>query len=530
MSAEFGILYGPQGPIYIVPSYLQGTPICPLLNCTPHPFDLVVGGQHYRLAKTGIVARRDVKPVAQPADNAGAFDVPVSASVFGPVTGLPAARDGVILIVSGMVIDAPDVSGRTDLRAPDTAPDAQVRDDKGRIIGIKRLRVQARQQPAPTTPAPTTPAPTTPAPTEEPTTAAAAEREALEALGVRPYGGEADKPVPYYSLEGERLAPYPVPRPAPYASKITYNVYNSFPGLKDDAIFGVVTRSEETWGLARVEGYGSVWVKWDKDKRRHVVYPVGERVALLKKSLTRGDKGWRTDRCWPAWMAESKPTAAEVAADEAAMTAYKAAMAAWAADEAAWRKAEEARLMAVHGPMLQIVNGELRWFVGGLEAEKWLLQRKFAAERAAEEAAAAEFARLRAAWEQDDATYRRWDEVSASSWSVETVSGVFTGSTLYCTADGVVLLDNEGLYRRLPTLDRIGWDKIVMIQYRASDGAPGVDMTWGDDDDEWSTPASDWRTVWASDDAAAADDDVVVDEGSMADALARAAKLKLGLR
>jgi len=143
---NFEILDSPQGPIYLIPAHLQGTPLCPFFNCTPHDFDIFgTDGKHYRLAKTSVVARRSVKLVSLPnTTSMGCFDVAVSATEFGPVQGLPSPCEGMLFIVSGMVIDAPDVGHRADLFAPDTSPDAQVRDEQGHIVGIRRLRVQAR--------------------------------------------------------------------------------------------------------------------------------------------------------------------------------------------------------------------------------------------------------------------------------------------------------------------------------------------------------------------------------------------------
>ena len=52
---------------------------------------------------------------------------------FGEVQGLPDARDGVSLIVSGMVLSA---SSRSDLVAPATGHPLTVRNDKGHIVSV----------------------------------------------------------------------------------------------------------------------------------------------------------------------------------------------------------------------------------------------------------------------------------------------------------------------------------------------------------------------------------------------------------
>lgn len=54
---------------------------------------------------------------------------------------LPPVQDGTMLIVSKIVQDAhPE---RQDLVVPDTGPDSCVRDDEGRIMGVKRLQLQS---------------------------------------------------------------------------------------------------------------------------------------------------------------------------------------------------------------------------------------------------------------------------------------------------------------------------------------------------------------------------------------------------
>jgi hypothetical protein len=70
----------------------------------------------------------------------------VSAPIMGPVEGLPAPVDGVGYIVSLMVLQHPDVSGRRDVFAPATGPKHHaVRDEQGRIAGVTRLVAAPRR-------------------------------------------------------------------------------------------------------------------------------------------------------------------------------------------------------------------------------------------------------------------------------------------------------------------------------------------------------------------------------------------------
>jgi hypothetical protein len=62
------------------------------------------------------------------------------APVCGAVEGLPAPQEGVVFIVSGMVLEALRGSGRSDVFAPGTGPtDGAVRNDKGQILGVTTL-------------------------------------------------------------------------------------------------------------------------------------------------------------------------------------------------------------------------------------------------------------------------------------------------------------------------------------------------------------------------------------------------------
>lgn len=61
---------------------------------------------------------------------------------FGEVVGLPDPHPDKMFIVSSIVMSA--CPGRDDLLAPDTSPDSAVRDDDGRIVGVKRLTRDAK--------------------------------------------------------------------------------------------------------------------------------------------------------------------------------------------------------------------------------------------------------------------------------------------------------------------------------------------------------------------------------------------------
>lgn len=104
-------------------------------NLTPHPVTIVVpGGECLTLPPEGIVPRRETRT-----RDVGEIDgIPIVQNVLGPVIGLPEPEEGVMYIVPFLVASA--LPERDDLLAPDTTPESVVRDEQGRIVGVKRLQ------------------------------------------------------------------------------------------------------------------------------------------------------------------------------------------------------------------------------------------------------------------------------------------------------------------------------------------------------------------------------------------------------
>jgi hypothetical protein len=101
-----------------------------LINLTPHVLNLIAAdGSVVDVQPSGDVAR----VASDSAIVATINGINVSQQTFGDVTGLPAAQDSVILIVSRMVKDR--VTNRTDVMVPG----APVRDADGKIIGASGL-------------------------------------------------------------------------------------------------------------------------------------------------------------------------------------------------------------------------------------------------------------------------------------------------------------------------------------------------------------------------------------------------------
>lgn len=102
-----------------------------LINMTPHALNIVVNDEvTITVAPSGVVPRVSTK-IEKIADG-------IATTKLGDVEGLPEVVPGKLLIVSALVKAA---SGRDDLVSPDTSPTGAVRDDTGRIIGVRGIAV-----------------------------------------------------------------------------------------------------------------------------------------------------------------------------------------------------------------------------------------------------------------------------------------------------------------------------------------------------------------------------------------------------
>ena len=99
-----------------------------IVNLTPHPLNIILDdGTTVTVAPSGVVPR-----VAS--DNVVVAPGFVT-TTLGDVDGLPDLQPGVLLVVSALTGAA--LPGRDDLIGPDTSPQGAVRDQDGRIIGVR---------------------------------------------------------------------------------------------------------------------------------------------------------------------------------------------------------------------------------------------------------------------------------------------------------------------------------------------------------------------------------------------------------
>jgi hypothetical protein len=100
-----------------------------IVNCTPHA--LTICGKTFE--PSGIIPRVEMLTV----DMGQYAGFPAIAQFRVSVVGLPEARPGVFLVVSGMAFSAVDEK-RIDVIAPDTGETA-IRNEKGHIIAVTRI-------------------------------------------------------------------------------------------------------------------------------------------------------------------------------------------------------------------------------------------------------------------------------------------------------------------------------------------------------------------------------------------------------
>ena len=102
------------------------------INLTPHTIVIKTETKEKKIDPSGTVAR-----VAVEEKEAGEIEgIPVIKRGFKEVEGLPEPKDGVVYLVSSLVLSA--VKGRGDVFAPDTGNTA-IRNEQGQIEAVTRL-------------------------------------------------------------------------------------------------------------------------------------------------------------------------------------------------------------------------------------------------------------------------------------------------------------------------------------------------------------------------------------------------------
>ncbi len=108
-----------------------------LVNLTPHPITVYdeSGNILMNVPPSGQVVR--VSTTSRIIDNVD--NIPIREVQYGDIQGLPEPQEGVVYIVSTIVVLALKAKGinRVDVVSPDTSQDSVIRDNEGKIIGVK---------------------------------------------------------------------------------------------------------------------------------------------------------------------------------------------------------------------------------------------------------------------------------------------------------------------------------------------------------------------------------------------------------
>lgn len=110
-----------------------------IVNLTPHTVNVCdeSGSVVRSIEPSGKVLRLPTRAYA-----AGELDeIPLVRLSYEEPEDLPPVENDTVYIVSSLMIEPLARMGRRDFVAPDTSPGSVVRDDEGRIIGVKRLIV-----------------------------------------------------------------------------------------------------------------------------------------------------------------------------------------------------------------------------------------------------------------------------------------------------------------------------------------------------------------------------------------------------
>lgn len=107
-----------------------------IINLTPHDITVrLEDGTEKTFPASGKIARvSTTSKVVGEADG-----IPIAAQSFEDIEGLPKPQEGTIYLVSMVVRQAAQAEGRTDVISPDTSPEGAIRDDKGRIVAVRRF-------------------------------------------------------------------------------------------------------------------------------------------------------------------------------------------------------------------------------------------------------------------------------------------------------------------------------------------------------------------------------------------------------
>ena len=109
-----------------------------IVNLTPHELNIYLpNGKVLTIKPSGTVARVRTSQMKE----GSVYGIPVVRTQYLDVEGLPPKKEDTIYIASTLVTQIARQMMRNDVFAPDTGPQSAVRDETGRIIGVRRLQI-----------------------------------------------------------------------------------------------------------------------------------------------------------------------------------------------------------------------------------------------------------------------------------------------------------------------------------------------------------------------------------------------------
>ena len=105
-----------------------------VVNLTAHSINVILGEQNIAYPSEGLARVKTEEKIIGTVDG-----IPVVKTVYTTVEGLPDPEEDTVYLVSTLVLQALKANGikRNDCLAPNTGLSGAIRDDQGRIVGVK---------------------------------------------------------------------------------------------------------------------------------------------------------------------------------------------------------------------------------------------------------------------------------------------------------------------------------------------------------------------------------------------------------
>lgn len=105
-----------------------------IINLTAHAINVILGENEITYPSQGLArVKTEEKEVGK------INGIPIVKTAYTTVEGLPDQQENTVYLVSTLVLQALKANGidRTDCLAPNTGMSGAIRDDQGRIVGVK---------------------------------------------------------------------------------------------------------------------------------------------------------------------------------------------------------------------------------------------------------------------------------------------------------------------------------------------------------------------------------------------------------